>query len=299
MMHRAPRRTGFSFIVAILLHVIVLGVILSSVGLAYVSKHKATTVTAEPKPDVVKAVAIDQQAVETQMAAMKAREKSAHDAKIAWQQHLDDLASKAKNQRLDEEAKLKTLNADYQQKEVLKQQAIQNLTRLKALQTQAKMRLADLQKHQDQLTAKNQAVENKLQATRDALSKTQTASKKQVLQSQLANEQVQQSNIAKQQLQNQISRYKTLILNDIGQRWILPQGLAKGLSCQLALSLDPNGKVLDVKLVRSSGNPVLDRSAITAVLKASPLPVPTESLLKNQFKQITLTVKPEGLIGSL
>ena len=57
------------------------------------------------------------------------------------------------------------------------------------------------------------------------------------------------------------------------------------------------GRVMNVKVLVSSGDPVLDRSAVTAVLKASPLPLPKIPALLKQFKQIELTVKPEGLLN--
>jgi colicin import membrane protein len=47
--------------------------------------------------------------------------------------------------------------------------------------------------------------------------------------------------------------------------------------------LDPFGEVHEVRIRRSSGNPLFDRSAEAAVKKASPLPVPTDVTIYNRF----------------
>ena len=91
------------------------------------------------------------------------------------------------------------------------------------------------------------------------------------------------------------AKYRHLILQSIAQQWIVPPELNKHLETKLAVHLAPGGMVLEVVIVKSSGNPVLDRSAQTAVYKASPLPVPKNGLF-NTFRQINLTVRPEGVL---
>ncbi len=91
-------------------------------------------------------------------------------------------------------------------------------------------------------------------------------------------------------------KYRHLILQSIAQQWIIPPELNKHLETKLAVHLAPGGMVLEVLIVKSSGNPVLDRSAQTAVYKASPLPVPKNGGLFNRFRQINLTVRPEGVM---
>lgn len=93
------------------------------------------------------------------------------------------------------------------------------------------------------------------------------------------------------------TKYRHLILQSIAQQWIIPPDLDKHLETRLAVRLAPGGMVLEVVIIKGSGNAVLDRSAQTAVYKASPLPVPKESGLFNSFRQINLTVRPEGLIS--
>ncbi len=91
-------------------------------------------------------------------------------------------------------------------------------------------------------------------------------------------------------------KYRHLILHAIAQQWIIPPEMNKHLETKLAVHLAPGGMVLEVIIVKSSGNAVLDRSAQTAVYKASPLPVPKNNGLFHTFRQINLTVRPEGVI---
>ncbi|MCH9636862.1 MAG: cell envelope integrity protein TolA [Gammaproteobacteria bacterium] len=91
-------------------------------------------------------------------------------------------------------------------------------------------------------------------------------------------------------------KYRHLILQAIAQQWIIPPEMNKHLETKLDVHLAPGGMVLEVSIVKSSGNLVLDRSAQTAVYKASPLPVPKNRGLFHTFRRINLTVRPEGVI---
>lgn len=94
-----------------------------------------------------------------------------------------------------------------------------------------------------------------------------------------------------------MDKYKALIVNAIGRNWILPENVDSTLSSQFRIRLAPDGMVLEVSLTRSSGDPLLDRSAQTAIYKASPLPVPTDPDTFNLFRDISLTVRPEQVRG--
>lgn len=95
----------------------------------------------------------------------------------------------------------------------------------------------------------------------------------------------------------EIDRYKGLIISAISQHWIIPEHLKNGLECHLTVRVAPGGVVTTVKLVKSSGDSMLDRSAESAVYKASPLPVPQEQALFNEFREFNLVVRPEGILA--
>lgn len=115
---------------------------------------------------------------------------------------------------------------------------------------------------------------------------------------QLATEQQQLAAAQNSQMQGELDKYKAAIIQAISSRWIVPPGVDNNAVCQLLVNVGPGGVVLSVQITAGSGNPVLDRSAQTAVLKASPLPVPTETSLFDEFRVIKLTVRPEGIVTS-
>ena len=125
---------------------------------------------------------------------------------------------------------------------------------------------------------------------------TKQAAMQKALQQAIAKEKTelsQQSRLSPQ-AQGEIDKYKALVLQAIANEWIVPQDVADDSSCKLLVNIGPKGVVLNVQLIESSGNSLLDRSAKTAVLKASPLPVPDGALFNN-FRTIRLTVRPQGV----
>lgn len=133
--------------------------------------------------------------------------------------------------------------------------------------------------------------------------RSKIARNKALLLSQRAQKIRQAARIAKQkqaaarrqkQLRALLQRYQGEIVHAIAQNWVLPPEVDKRLSCQLLISTDRGGVVRQVQISRSSGNIQFDRSAVTAVMKASPLPVPDASALSSQFRSLRLTVRPDG-----
>jgi TonB family protein len=96
-----------------------------------------------------------------------------------------------------------------------------------------------------------------------------------------------------------IDRYSGLIKAAIARYWLVPPNLDKNLTAIIAVRVAPGGTVLDAQVVKSSGNASLDQSALTAINKASPLPVPDDPNLFDQFRELRLTVRPEGVISQL
>ncbi len=117
------------------------------------------------------------------------------------------------------------------------------------------------------------------------------------IQQELMNEKNELASSQSQKMQGVIDKYKALILQAIGQHWLVPNGVDKSLSSELLIRVSPGGTVLDVEIVRSSGDDALDRSARAAVLKASPLPVPTASNEFAPFREFILKVKPENILA--
>ncbi len=70
----------------------------------------------------------------------------------------------------------------------------------------------------------------------------------------------------------------------------------RGLTCKLMIELGEQGSVRSVQLMKSSGDVILDRTAVAPIYKASPLPLPSGKAVSGRFKRFNLTLRPEGLL---
>jgi len=141
---------------------------------------------------------------------------------------------------------------------------------------------------------KNKKLKEK--AVQAALEKELKSMQADVLREDMLKEQKRLANVRAAQMQGIVDKYKALILQAISQNWLVPPQVNKKLYAELLIHLAPGGAVLDVQLTKSSGDTLLDRSALAAVLKASPLPVPTKSEEFEPFRQFVLRVKPENVL---
>lgn len=110
-------------------------------------------------------------------------------------------------------------------------------------------------------------------------------------------EQKQQQAVYNKQLAGIVNKYKQLISNAIYPNWLVSQK-ESDLATQLLIHLSPSGLVLNVSVQKSSGNPAFDRSAVVAVYKSSPLPVPKEAAAFAPFQQFKLTLQPKNIVAS-
>lgn len=234
--------------------------------------------------EIVRATTIDRAQVESQIAELKSQEQAKKNAEQARQRELQRQAQALKKQRIDEERRLAELKS--QQKKAEAQ-------RVKAHE-QAEKKLTQLQQQQA-AQAKELA---KLEEARAAEARKAAAEAEKLAQQQRAREE-QARRVRQRQQQGEVDRYKALIVQAISRYWIIPESADHSLSAQFEIRLAPDGKVLSVSLKRSSGDSVLDRSAETAIYKASPLPVPGDDEVFGQFQVLNLTVRPEEIMRTV
>ena len=88
-----------------------------------------------------------------------------------------------------------------------------------------------------------------------------------------------------------VSRVKYIaeLRDKIDRNWVRPPGVSPGLRCVVRVSQRPGGHVVEAEIQTSSGDVALDRSVQEAILRASPLPVPRESLFDHD---IVITFAP-------
>ncbi|MCX7115732.1 MAG: cell envelope integrity protein TolA [Gammaproteobacteria bacterium] len=255
-------------------------------------------------PEIVKAEAVDQHAVMEAVERLKQTKRQEQEQVVKQQQALEHQAQLAKEARVNEQKRLQAMKAEEAQVAIAHKKALQEeKKRLQDMEKEKEKQLAALNALKaEQATLKKAAIEKKHKETlqkqqelahlkqAEDQAKAQAAAAKAAQQA--AIDAAKRSRIA-----GEVDKYKSMILTAIGRQWILPDNVRAGLSSQFKIRLAPNGAVLEVSLMRGSGDPVLDRSAQSAIYKASPLPVPSDAETFDVFREISLTVRPENLRG--
>ena len=101
--------------------------------------------------------------------------------------------------------------------------------------------------------------------------------------------------ISKESQQSQLELYSSLIIKSIQSAWRKPMNIEDGLVCDLRLSINKNGRITNVNLIRSSGNLRFDNSALKAVQRAETFSFFKDipySLYNTNFKSIVITFNP-------
>lgn len=260
------------------------------------AQHEWGETLLDTKPTVskpiVKAQALDQQAVMEALDRIKQAKQEEAQREHQKQQALAYQAKLAMDARLAEQKRLQAMKAEEKKLAIARKKALekekQRLQEMAKKQEQAQQALAALKTEQAALKKAAQA--------QQALAKEKASQQAQAAAATQA-KQAAEAALKRARLAGEVDRYKAMILNAISHQWILPESVQPGLSSQFNIRLSPNGEVLDVRLTRGSGDAVLDRSAQTAIYKASPLPVPHDPATFALFKEISLTVRPENLVG--
>lgn len=191
------------------------------------------------------------------------------------------------------------------------QQALQKQQKEKKAQQKQEKR--DQQKlAQQQLLQKQQAVElaqeklaeQKAAEQKKLLQKKQAALRKLVAQqtrAEFQNESAhalnssRQAALASKQSAEQAqmrAAYREKIIAKVRGKIILPDGLQGNPSAEIDVTVLPTGEVVNVKLVKPSGQPAYDDAVERAILKASPLPLPPNAALAQQFRDLNLKFTP-------
>lgn len=297
-----------SFIKALMIHGAVLLLVVVSFRFTPTpvsSEAMDLTVQKDETPNIVQAVTVNQTQVEQALAKLKSDEAQ---KQLSQQKALNKLQSQAALAKAQQENAQKQVQQLQQQKNNLAaqqlaeakkaQDTLDALKKQKAQETQeAAQQLADLKKQQKE--AQDQLLKTQAEAKKkqDALKAQQQLLAQQKQQAAAAAQSAakQQADAAHQQQVNaELNRYAALITQAIEAQWtLLPGAKNQKLTTTMLIELASDGRVLSVKNVDSSGNDVLDRLALSAVYKASPLPVPNDPELFQKLKELKVSFKDE------
>lgn len=85
---------------------------------------------------------------------------------------------------------------------------------------------------------------------------------------------------------SEYSKYQTMIRSKIIREWVVPANKdAKDLRTSIKAMINSNGEVISAELQSSSGNKQFDQSALKAIKRASPLPIPPNSLANEVYNE--------------
>lgn len=146
-------------------------------------------------------------------------------------------------------------------------------------QKQAQQAKADVQKQQ----AQKQAALRQLIAQQSQTELKNESARALVGQKNAASASKQAADMSKMQ-----NEYVEKIKAKIRGKIILPDSLQGNPQARFTVSLLPTGEVLQVKLLRGSGQSAYDDAVERAILKSSPLPMPPDASLMAQFRELDL-----------
>lgn len=266
----------------------------------------------EQPAQAIKAVSVDNQEVMQTIQRLQEEKRAQRQAEENRQRMLTQQAEEARNKRIQEQQQLAKLKDEAAKLAIARQkQIVEEQNRLKQLaqeKAEQEKHLAEMKQQQIKLQKQQQEAEKLAQLKKKQEEELARANEARALKAKAELAQKQQAAVAAAQqaaldsqknmrIAGEVDKYKAMIINAISRQWILPENVNSSLSSQFRIRLAPNGVVLDVNLTRSSGDPILDRSAQSAIYKASPLPVPTDPDAFNIFRDISLTVRPESARG--
>lgn len=181
-------------------------------------------------------------------------------------------AEKERREREKKAAQRKAAEKERKEKERKARIAKQERERQQQLEKQRK------QEQQRKEAARKAKIEQEKQAARQ-----RQAAKEAELQRQIA--------AKRKAIQDQrIARVINAIRGKVLQHWQRPANTSTNLSSRILVKLTTKGVVTQAQLTVSSGHTAFDSSAIRAVYRASPLPIPKD--LYSHFKSFTFTFRP-------
>lgn len=262
---------------------------------------KVIQVPVKTQADTVEATVLTEAEVEKQMEiiAHKENEKKLEEEKA--EQRLQDLLrqtreaeekAKQEQQRLAEIKKQKELEekraADKKKAEIAAKKKKEEERLAKAKQEEERKRLEAEKKKKAEIARKKKLEEEKR--------KQELARKKKLEEEKRAKELALQNKLKEERKQAALAEFIPIIQQKVGRNWNQPGNVQTGIAAKVAVRLSATGEVISAEVTRSSGNSVFDRSVVNAVYKASPLPIPQERGVNEEFRVLSLNFRPEDLI---
>ena len=299
-MGRFIRENARALIFAVLVHLVLIGMLLISLDWS----PKTSLFGGSKEEPVMQAVVVDETKVQAEIEKLRAVERHKKQKEEARRQQLEKKALAAKKAREREQRRI----AELKKKRVAEKKKLQQAEKKRLAVEQEKRKMEQerqaRQKEMAALEAKRKKEERRLAEVEAKRKKEQERQRKleekkrrreeeQALQEQIALEQQRLEEERNRQAETLMEQYVAIIRQKVTRNWLRPPGTPSGLSCTVSVRLIPGGEVVEARVTVSSGNALFDRSVETAVLKASPLPLPPDPTLFPRFRELRFLFNPE------
>jgi colicin import membrane protein len=243
---------------------------------------------ATPVPETVRAVMLDESAIEEEVRKLREIETKKQQQQQARQKKLETARKeearrlkKLKEQAAKENRKLQELKKN---RKKVEQQRIKEQKRLKKLE---KKRKAEEKK-------RKQEEKRKAEEKARRLAEQKAVEEKRIAEEQRRKQESEAKASTERRDRKATADANAKIEAKLNRLWRRPLGTAAGLSCVILVKTVPGGEVVNARVTRSSGNAPFDRSAERAVMKASPLPVPDDPRLYRIFRNFEFRFRPDS-----
>ncbi len=211
-------------------------------------------------------------------------DKKAVDQAIQRQIDAEKLAQEkiVEQQRKTEQLKQEALQAQ----EALELAKAQKIAQEKAVQEKAQLAAATKKLAQEKAVqekaaqAKAQLAQQQLQAAK----KAQAAAAQKAQRDRMAAEHAEL-------IVGEVDKYKAELKAAIEENRILSSIFAGDIRCKIRIQLLPDGSILSLNIIESSGNPAYDEMSANAIYKSAPFNIPPDQEIYNQLRDIVLPFK--------
>ncbi len=264
--------------------------------LVVISFDTTTMPEIQPEVDVVQATVVNEEQVIAELNKLKALEAQQRKNEKLRIDKLNREVERAKRERQKEQKRLVQIEKQ-KQKEARATKRLEK--ERKQLEQATRVAAAEKQRLEQEAAAakaerkRAQAIADKAKAEAlEALKKQRKLEEARRRLEMIEADEKRAAAAKNKKAQSTIRRYQALIKQKVERNWIRPTTFKKGLSCTVLVRMMPSGEVLEAKVVKSSGDPVFDRSVEQAVQKAAPLPLPPDGSLFTSFRNLKFLFKP-------
>lgn len=283
------------FILSLSLHFILIGLMIVNISfvdskaIKVASSSKANKNNKSKIVEPIKAVAVDNELVQNEIKRLEQVEKDKKQKEQRRQEKIKKELAKIKKQKQQE---AKRVAAEKRKAAELKKQQEEIARNAAKLKKELASKKAEKQKIEQELKEKQA-----LKQQEELLEKIKQEQEQKLLES-LSDEDeiIANSKQRRSLVQREMERYIALQQAKVSRNWISRDSfLGRNLVTKLEIRLASDGRVINVSIVKASGNDALDISAKNAILKASPLPVPEDSSIRKNFARYRFTFRPDEL----